>query len=155
MDRCHHSFTMYMNDEKTPVEIDNKMFNRLVHINGQLYEVQLAKSEIKLEKKLVIVLQYASLRMLELCFNFVTKFFETDKYEKMERHTNLLYLGLADKKLCDCTRSEKRHEWELFRSKICNDSFTADACSKFFPRTFCAAHKKRVEREPGLFKENV
>ena len=53
----------------------------------------------------------------------------------------------------DCIRSYKRQEWELLRNKDCNDSFTADGCSNFFPRTCHAKHIKRVRREPGLFNE--
>ena len=71
----------------------------------------------------------------------------------MEKDTNSLYLALAEKELYECIRSEKRQEWELLRSKECNDSFTADACSKFFLRTCYAKHKKHDKREPGLFKE--
>ena len=64
----------------------------------------------------------------------------------MEMDTDSLYLELAENELYDCIRSEKRQESELLRSKDCNDSFTADACSNFYPRTCCAKHKdnKRV-----------
>ena len=51
----------------------------------------------------------------------------------MKMDTDPLCLALAGKELYDCIRSEKRQEWELLRSKDCNDSFTADACSNFFP----------------------
>ena len=53
----------------------------------------------------------------------------------------------------DCIRCEERQEWEFLRSKDCNDSFSKDPCSKFFPRICCAKHRKHDEREPGLFKE--
>ena len=45
MDRSRHSVTRYMNDEKTHEAINSKMFKRLWHINDQLYQVELAKSE--------------------------------------------------------------------------------------------------------------
>ena len=41
----------------------------------------------------------------------------------------------------------------MLRSKVCNDSFTAEACSNFFPRTCCAKHTNHYKREPELFKE--
>ena len=52
-------------------------------------------------------------------------------------------------------RNGKTQEWEMLSSKDCNDSFTTEACSNFFPRTLCAKHKKKKhdKREPGLFKE--
>ena len=40
----------------------------------------------------------------------------------------------------------KKQEWELLRSKDCSHSFTADACSEFFPRTCCAKHKKKHDK---------
>ena len=35
-DRCRHSVTRYMNDEKTHATIDNEMFKSLGYINDQL-----------------------------------------------------------------------------------------------------------------------
>ena len=52
--------------------------------------------------------------------------------------TDLLFLGLAEDDLYVWKRSEQKKEWELLRSKHCNDSLTADACSNFFCRNFCA-----------------
>ena len=42
----------------------------------------------------------------------------------------------------------------MLRSRDCHDSFTADACSNFSPRTSCAKHKRHDKGEPGLFKED-
>ena len=44
-----------------------------------------------------------------------------------------LQLALAEKKLNFSKQNEKREEWELLLSKDCNESFTEDACSIFFP----------------------
>ena len=35
------------------------------------------------------------------------------------------------------------------------DSFTADACCNFFPRTCCAKHKKHDRSEPDMFREEI
>ena len=94
--------------------------------------------------------------MLELYVNFFTSSLDTDEHEKLEMHTDLLYSVLAEIELYDCTRSEKAEKWELLRSKTCNVSFNADACSNFFPRTCCAEHKKKHDkRRPRLFKEGA
>ena len=39
------------------------------------------------------------------------------------------------------------------RTEDCQDDFTANATTNFFPRTCCAKHKKHDKREPDLFKE--
>ena len=91
--------------------------------------------------------------MLELYYIFFTKLCDTDEYEEMEVDTDSSYLALAEKELYDCIGSEKKQEWEMLRSKDCNDSFTADACSNICLRTCCAKHRKHDKRQPGLFKE--
>ena len=156
LDRRRHSIKKYTNDEKTYAAINNEVFKRLRFINDQLYEAELAKFEIEHKEKNIVgflILQYAKLRMLEVYYNFFTKLCITGKYEEIEMDTDSLYLALANIKMCDCKRSEKRQEWEMLRSMDCNDSFTADAFSHFFPRTCCAKHRKQNKRELGLFKE--
>ena len=90
MDRSRHSIKKYTNDEKTHAAINNKMFKRLGYINDQLYEVELAKSAIEHEEPIIagfFILQYAKLRMLELYYNFFTKFCGTEKYAEMKMDT--------------------------------------------------------------------
>ena len=67
--------------------------------------------------------------------------------------TDSMYSTLAETELYDCIRSDKSQEWEHLCSKDCNDSFTADACRNFFPRTCCAKLRKHDRREHRLFKE--
>ena len=65
-------------------------------------------------------------------------------------------LAPLERELHDCTPIEKRQEWEMLRSKDCNDSFTAETCSNLVSNACCAKHqKKRVEREPGLLEEEL
>ena len=90
--------------------------------------------------------------MLELYYNFFTRFCDVTKFEKLEMDTDLLYLALAEKELEDCMRPEMRAEWQRLRSNDCVDSLTADAVTNFFPRTCCVKHKQHEQREPGLFK---
>ena len=91
--------------------------------------------------------------MLELYYNFFTRFCDVNKFEELEMDTDLLYLALTEKELEDCIRTEMRAEWQMLRSNDCVDTFTADALANFFPRTCCVKHKQHDKREPGLFKE--
>ena len=91
--------------------------------------------------------------MLELYYNFFTRFCKVNKFEELEMDTDSLYLALAEKELEDCIRPELRAEWQRLRSNDCVDSFTADAVANFFPRICCVKHKHYDKREPGLFKE--
>ena len=156
MDRSRHTVTKYLSDEKTHSAKDSKMFKRLNHKTDQLYEVELVKTEIEHREPIIVglsTLQYAKLRMLELYYNFVEKFCDTDKYEELEMDTDSLYLASSEENLENAILPEKRAECSQLRSKDCTDNFTASATDNFFPRTCCNAHKKHDKREPGLFKE--
>ena len=125
-------------------------------MNNSLYEVELAKAEIEHKEPIIVwffILQYAKLRMLELYYNFITRFCDVNMFEELEMDTDSLYLALAEKELEDCIRPEMRAEWQRLRSNDCVDNFTADAVANFFARTCCVKHKQHDKREPGLFKE--
>ena len=121
-------------------------------MNNSLYEDEKAKAQIEHTEPILVgffILQNAKLRMLELYYNFFTRFCDVNKFEEVEKDTDLLYLALAEKELEDCIRPDMRAEWQ----NDCVDSFTADAVTNFFPRTCCVKHKQHDKREAGLFKE--
>ena len=156
MDRSRHTVTKYLSDEKTHAAINSKLFYKLDHVNNSLYEIELAKAQTEHKEPIIVgsvILQYAKLRMLELYYNFFTKFCDVNKFEELEMDTDSLYLALAEKELEDCIRPEMRAEWQRLRSNDCADNFTADAVANFFPRTCCVKHKQHDKREPGLSKE--
>ena len=71
--------------------------------------------------------------MLELYYNFFTRFCDVNKFQELEADTDSLYLALAEKELEDCIRPEMRAEWQRLRSNDCVDTFTADAVANFSP----------------------
>ena len=156
MDRSRHTVTRYLSDEKAHAAINSKLFKKLDHVNNSLYEVELAKAQIEHREPIIVgffILQYAKLRMLELYYNFFTRFCDVNKFEELEMDTDSLYLALAERTLEDCIRPEMRAEWQRLRSNDGVDNFTADAAANFFPRTCCVKYKQHDKREPGLFKE--
>ena len=156
MDPSPTHYDKYLTDKKTHSAVNTKMFKRLIHNTDQLYEVELAKPENEHRKPIIVgffFLQYAKLRMLELCYNFFKIFRDTDKYEELEMDTDSLYLALTEENWEDIILPENRAEWQQLRSKDCPDNFTANVTNNFFPRTCCNDHKKHDKREPGLFKE--
>ena len=73
MDLSRHTVRKYLSDEKTHGAINTKLFKRLDHINGHLYEAELVKAETEHRDPIIggfFILQYAKLRMLELYYNF-------------------------------------------------------------------------------------
>ena len=143
MDRSRHTVTKYLSDKKTHAAINSKLFKKLDHVNDSLYEVELARAQIEHKEPLIVdffILQYAKLRMLELHYNFFTRFCDVNKFEELEMDTDSLYLALAEKELEDFIRPEMRAEWQRLRSNDCVDSFTADAVAIFFTGTCCVKH---------------
>ena len=158
MDRSRHTVTKYLNDEKTHSAFNNKFFKRLNFITDQLHEVEIVKLEIEHREPIIVwffILEYAQLRMLELYYNFLKSFCDTEKYEEPEMDTDSVYLALSEENLEDIILPEKRNEWEAIRSRDCTHSFTANATGNFFSRTWCSAHKKHDKREPGLLKGKI
>ena len=114
IDRSRHTVTKYLTDEKTHAAINSKLFKKLDHVSNSFYEVELAKARIEHKEPIIVwflILQYAKLRMVELYYNFFTRFCDVNKFEELEMDFNLLYLALAEEKLEDCKRPKGRVEW--------------------------------------------
>ena len=158
MDWSQHTVAKYLTDGKTHAAINSKLFKKLDHVNNSLYEVELAKAQIEHKKPTIVgffILQNAKLPMLELYYNFFTRFCDVKKFEELEMDTDSLYLALAEKDLEDCIRTDMRAEWQRLGSNDCVDNFTADAVAIFFPRSCFVKHKQHDRREPGLFEEEI
>ena len=158
MDRSRHTVTQYLSDKKTHAAISSKLFEKLDHVNNSLYEVEVVNAQIEHKEPIIIgffIHQDAKLRMLQLYYNYFTRFCDVNKFEELEMDTDSLFLALAEKQLEDCIRPEMRAEWQRLRSNDCVDSFTVDAVASFFPKTRCLKHKQHNKREFGLFKEEL
>ena len=145
MDWSQHTVTKYLTDKKTQAAFNSKLLKKLDHVNNSLYDVELAKAQIEHKEPIIVgffILQYAKLRVLELYYNFFTRFCDVNKFEELELATDSLYLALAEEELADCKRPEIRAEWQMLRSNDCVDCFIADAVANLFPRTCCVKHKQ-------------
>ena len=156
MDQRRHIVTKYLSDEKTHAAVNSKLFKKLGLLNNSLYEVELAKAEVEHKEPILVgffILQYIKLRMLELYYNFFSRFCDVNKFEELETDTDLLYFALAEKELEVCIGPEMRTQWQKLRSNDCVDSFTADAAATFLHRKCCVKDKRHNKREPGLSRE--
>ena len=85
MDRSRHTVPKYLIDEKTQAAINIKLFKKLDHVNNSLYEVELTNAQVEYREPIIVgffILQYAKLRMLELYYNFFTRFSDVNKFEE-------------------------------------------------------------------------
>ena len=108
----------YLSDKKTHAAIQSKLFKWLDHLNNSLYGVELAKAEIEHKEPIIVgffIFQYAKLRLLELYYNFFTRFCDANKFEELEMDADSLCPALAEKELEDCIGPETRTEWQKLR----------------------------------------
>ena len=118
LDKSRHTVTEYLGDKKTHAAFKSKLFKRLDHENNSLYEVEFAQAQIGHKEPTIVgffILQYAKLRMLELYYNFFTKFCDIMKFEELETDTDSLYLVLAETELEYCIKPEVRAEGQRLR----------------------------------------
>ena len=54
MDRSRHTVTKYLNDKKTHIAINSKLFKRPNHNTDQLYEVELVKAENEHREPIIV-----------------------------------------------------------------------------------------------------
>ena len=88
--------------------------------------MELVKSNIQHREPIIVgffILQYATLRMLELYYNFFDKFCDVNKFEELKMDTDSLKLALAEEDLDDCILPSKRADWTEKRSQDCRDDF--------------------------------
>ena len=87
MDGSRHTVTKYLSDEKIHAAVNSKLFKKPDHVNNSLYGVELAKAQIEHKEPIIVgffILQYAKLRMLELYYNFFTRFGDVNKFQELE-----------------------------------------------------------------------
>ena len=113
VDRSQHTVTKYLTDKETHAANNSKLLERLDHVNNSFYEVELGKTQIDYKKPIMVgffILQNAKLRILQMYYDFFTKFCDMNKFEELEIDTDSPNLPLAEKELEDCVRPEIRAE---------------------------------------------
>ena len=158
MNRSRHILTKYLNAEKTQAAIDSKLLRKHTQVNKALYEFEPVKAEIEHKEPILVRFfsrQCAKLRMLDLYYNFRTKFCEVNKFGELQMDAASLYLVLAEKELEDCIGPGLKTEWERMLSKGCTDSFIAVGVADFFSQKCSDKHKKLDKGEPGLLEEEL
>ena len=142
--------------QETQASINSKLFQKLDHLNNYLYEVELAKAQIEHKEPILVwflILQYAKLPMVELYYNFFTKFCDVYKFGDFEKDTGLLYVALAEKEVEDCIGPDMITEWQRLWLKDCSEGFTVDVFGFSFLQICCDKHKKCDKQKPGFFNE--
>ena len=153
LDCSRHTVAKYLSDEKTHAVNNSKLFKKLDHVNSSLYEVELAKVQIEHKEPIFVkffILQYAKLRILELYYNFFTKFCDVSIFEVLEMDADSWLLLRKNWKLYQTWKESGIVEVAI--KWLCS-LLHCWRCSMFLPQACCVKQKQHDRREPGLFKE--
>ena len=151
--------TKYLRDKKTHKAINNQYFKRLNIVAKELYEVEFLKSTIEHRELFIVgffILQYAKLRMLELCYNFFDKFCDVNNFEELEKDNGYRFplFGLGRRRFrCLHPLAEEDLETANEARTVETTSEQMQKKKQFFFRACCSKHKTHDKREPGLFKK--
>ena len=124
------------------------MFKCLAYINDQLYEVELAKSEIEQKEPITtgfFILQYAKLGNLGRFYDFFDMYCDVTKFEELEVDTDSLYLESSEHNFFDYIRPALKKEWHSLWSSDCTNEISANSTTNFLLRTCCAEHKNMID----------
>lgn len=92
-----------------------KRFRTLNELENNYFEIELAKTRIKLDLPIQIgyfVLQYAKLRMLEFYYDCVDKFCNREDSQLMAMDTDSLYMPLSADCLTDIIKPDMQFLFE-------------------------------------------
>ena len=156
VDRSQHANTKYVEGSQVDKFINKKFFKTMNELPEQIYEVEMSRSRINHKEPKIIgffILQFAKLTMLQLKYNFFSRFCDKNKHGLIEKNTSSVHVALSEEKLDEIVRSEMRSLWYWMRQSDCTDNFAANSSSNFFPREFCKKHAAFDKRTSVLFKE--
>ena len=151
IDRSQHTKTKYLSDGKTHAVLKSKFFRSFILWIIPCMKLNLPKHRLKLPKPLIAILQNAKLRMLELYYNFFTKFCDVSKFEDLEmgifavpcrKRTGRSYQTLNESSCRERTGRSYQTSNESKKGEIAIDWicwwFHCWWCSKLFPpNKFC------------------
>ena len=139
----HVDITYCQPKEKASYFVNKKRFRNLTELDKDYFEIELAKSRIKLDLPIQIgyfILQYAKLRMLEFYYDCVDRYCSRRDFELMSMDTDSLYMAISGETLTDIVTPDMAEHFEKEKRR-------------WFPRTNPPEAAAYDRREPGLFKE--
>ena len=161
-----HRNVTYSTEVGTSLLINNKRFRQLDVVTDDVYEVTSSKScyHYDLPHHIgLFVYQYAKLRMLQFCYDFIDRYVDRSLFQYCSMDTDSAYIALAGDSIDDIVTSENRehyfrnrsqwlpaeccdeHEDDYVSARIAGRSWTAkESC--------CFARKAFDKGTPGLFK---
>ncbi|XP_033729182.1 uncharacterized protein LOC117318295 isoform X1 [Pecten maximus] len=146
MRKDRHSNIKYLNSEdKLFQAVNDKHFRKLVELGDGQYEIETAKTRVKMDIPIQIgffILQYAKLRMLSFYYDCLDLYWDRRDFELIAMDTDSYYLALSGTDLEALVRSNMTAEFETVKYD-------------WFPDDRTPESKAHTRRTPGLMKEEM
>ena len=155
MDKEKHQNIKYVSGKVNACQLANKkQFRRATELGDNIFEMEMAKAENKLDMPVQVgyfILQLAKLRMLQFYYDFLDVYVSRKDYEMNQMDTDSFYMAISGPDLESVIKPE-------YREKFCKEVHSQchleeiNANTHWFPRECCKKHKNLDKRTPGLFK---
>ena len=90
-----------------------RLLQLIGHVKNPKNEVELDIAPFEHKEPIFVdFFCYAKLRTMKLCYNCFTNFCGVNKFKQLEKDTDSLSLAVAQKELRNCSRPERKAEWE-------------------------------------------
>ena len=109
-----HRDIHYVTSEQTKKLVNESRFQKLTELSEDLAEAEMSKKKINWALALQIgyfVYQYAKLRMLQFCYDFLDKFVSREDFQLLEMDTDSLYMALNPERFEDVVRPHLREQF--------------------------------------------
>ena len=109
-----HRDIHYVTSEQTKKLVNESRFQKLTELSEDLAEAEMSKKKINWALALQIgyfVYQYAKLRMLQFCYDFLDKFVSREDFQVLEMGTDSLYMALSRERFEDAVRPHLREQF--------------------------------------------
>ena len=136
------------------LNINDQRFKKCTVITDNLYEMEKAKTKIRIDLPIQLgyhILQLAKLQMLQFRYDCLEEYCDVKDFEYLKMDTNSAYLSLASNPLENIVKQNKKQQLHYEKMGQCRD-FDYTSEDGFFPCECCKKHKANDKRTPGLFK---
>ena len=115
-----HRNVEYCSDAEASQKVSTPLFRKLDNITEDTYEVEPCKKTFKLNLPIQVgffVYQYAKLRMLQFCYDFLDKYLDRTDFQMCEMDTDSAYIAILGERVESSVKPELRVE---FHQDKCN-----------------------------------
>ena len=144
-------------EEEAKKQVNKVNFKSLAPLGDDVYEVQSAHNNLRIDLPIYLgfqILQLAKLRLLEFAYDFMYVYCKPDLFQYLHCDTDSIYYSFGGQSLFDILKDDKKEQYNKELNFNCVDrhSSSLTGANLFLSRTCCPFHTFEDDRQPGLLK---